>query len=79
MAASGGAIYARLLEGQSRVPRIGRQRSKPTDPGTNGTTLIDLGWQVLELWECKIRDVQQIEERLLAFLHASPGLPGPPS
>lgn len=57
------------------LPKIEANRSRDQ---RNRIALIDLGWQVLELWECEIRDLPQTEERLLAFLHASPGLPGPP-
>jgi len=27
-----------------------------------------LGWEVLIVWECQIRDLERLEERLLIFL-----------
>jgi DNA mismatch endonuclease (patch repair protein) len=56
-------------------PKIETNRSRDQ---RNRTALIDLGWRVLELWECEIRDLQKTEERLQSFLHASPGLPSSP-
>ncbi|MNY40335.1 Very short patch repair protein [compost metagenome] len=55
-------------------PKIEANRSRDQ---RNRIALASLGWQVLELWECEIRDLQQTEERLRAFLHASPCAPTP--
>ena len=38
----------------------------------NRTALIDLGWDVLELWECEIRDAKKTAERLCAFMQNGP-------
>lgn len=33
--------------------------------------LHSMGWETLVLWECELKDAQQLEERLLGFLGAS--------
>ncbi|MFC5522663.1 very short patch repair endonuclease [Polaromonas jejuensis] len=53
-------------------PKIEANRARDD---RNRTALKDLGWDVLELWECEIRDLQKTEERLRAFLHTDPGRP----
>lgn len=30
--------------------------------------LVELGWEVLTIWECELRDVQRVKERLDRFL-----------
>lgn len=38
----------------------------------NLEALADLGWSVLELWECEIKNSQDVECRLREFMHAGP-------
>ncbi|MGH9437745.1 MAG: very short patch repair endonuclease [Terriglobia bacterium] len=35
----------------------------------NQTKLIACGWEILTLWECELRDSEQIRKRLRLFLH----------
>jgi DNA mismatch endonuclease, patch repair protein len=49
-------------------PKIGANRARDE---RNKAALIDLGWGVLELWECEIRDLRKTEKRLLSFLRAA--------
>lgn len=35
--------------------------------------LLDLGWQVLELWECEVRNLQATEARIRSFMQAETG------
>lgn len=46
-------------------PKIAKNRERDE---RNRTALVGLGWDVLELWECEIRDLQRTEKRLSAFL-----------
>lgn len=41
----------------------------------NRQALADLGWAVLELWECEIRDLQATEQRVRSFM--GPAAAGP--
>ncbi|WP_456282170.1 very short patch repair endonuclease [Cupriavidus sp. JZ107] len=50
-------------------PKIEANRSRDA---RNRAALINLGWDVLELWECEIRDAKQTEERLRSFIHPNP-------
>ena len=34
----------------------------------NAQALRQLGWDVLEVWECQVRDLEQLEGRLAGFL-----------
>ena len=47
------------LEGNRRRDRENRQN------------LSELGWEVLEIWECEIADLEKIGARIQAFLDAS--------
>jgi DNA mismatch endonuclease (patch repair protein) len=38
----------------------------------NVQALADQGWRVLVLWECQVRDVAALQQRLRTFLDASP-------
>ncbi|SIR50426.1 T/G mismatch-specific endonuclease [Pseudacidovorax sp. RU35E] len=55
-------------------PKIEANRARDQ---RNRVALAELGWQVLELWECEIRDLPRTEERLLAFLKPDPCQPMP--
>jgi len=46
-------------------PKIETNRARDA---RNRAALASLGWDVLELWECEIRDVKTTEERLLRFM-----------
>lgn len=42
--------------------------------------LVSLGWEVLVVWECQIRDLPSLTDRLIGFLHDnSKSLPQPKS
>lgn len=32
--------------------------------------LIEEGWEVLVIWECQTNDIEQLEKKLLSFLHS---------
>ena len=51
-------------------PKIEANRARDD---RNRAALQDLGWDVLELWECEIRDLQKTEECLKAFLRNGSG------
>ncbi|MCW5668459.1 MAG: DNA mismatch endonuclease Vsr [Hydrogenophaga sp.] len=44
-----------------------------TRDARNRQALMDLGWQVLELWECEIRNPQATEERIRSFMQKETG------
>lgn len=39
-----------------------------TRDAANRRKLRRLGWDVLTIWECQIRDTEQLKERLVRFL-----------
>jgi DNA mismatch endonuclease (patch repair protein) len=43
-------------------------RANKARDALNLSALKDLGWSVLELWECEIKDAQALEARLRTFL-----------
>ncbi|KAF1042529.1 very short patch repair endonuclease [Xylophilus sp.] len=53
-------------------PKIEANRARDS---RNRQALLDLGWQVLELWECEVRDLQATEERIRAFLDPAGSAP----
>lgn len=55
-------------------PKIEANRSRDL---RNQAALLELGWEVLELWECEIRDLQRTEARLRVFLHTDSAVPSP--
>ena len=48
-------------------PKIEGNRARDA---RNRQALSDLGWQVLELWECEVRDPQATERRIRTFMDA---------
>ena len=56
-------------------PKIEANRSRDQ---RNRAALTHLGWQVLELWECEIRDLRKTEVRLHEFLRDTAGVPMAP-
>jgi DNA mismatch endonuclease (patch repair protein) len=46
-------------------PKIARNQRRDVE---NREALLKHGWQVLELWECEVRKLDGIEERLLEFM-----------
>jgi len=47
------------------APKIAANRQRDA---RNAAELARLGWSVLELWECEIKDLAATEQRLRAFL-----------
>lgn len=47
------------------LPKIARNQQRDTQ---NLKTLSDLGWKVLVIWECEIKDGEQLFTRLKEFL-----------
>jgi len=47
------------------IPKIERNKARDV---RNLETLTSLGWTVLELWECDIRQLDSLEERISAFM-----------
>lgn len=39
----------------------------------NCKAIIDLGWQVLVIWQCEVKKLDQLEERLKVFLPSASG------
>jgi DNA mismatch endonuclease (patch repair protein) len=56
-------------------PKIEGNRARDS---RNRTALSELGWEVLELWECEIRDLCKTEERLHSFMGTEPSPPSVP-
>ena len=58
----------------ARLPKTRLEFWKPKLEGNrkrdlkNQEKLGDLGWDVLEIWECEIRDMELIKEKLVKFL-----------
>lgn len=48
-------------------PKIRANRARDA---RNLAALADLGWSVLELWECEIKNSQDLESRLRKFMNA---------
>lgn len=46
-------------------PKIAGNRARDA---RNALALAELGWQVLELWECEIRDLKGTEQRIKEFM-----------
>ena len=46
-------------------PKIAGNRARDA---RNARALAELGWTVLELWECEIRDLQRTEQRIKEFI-----------
>lgn len=46
---------------------VSKNRGEPR-AGRMQYALPDLGWAVLELWECEVRDLQATEERIRQFM-----------
>lgn len=63
---------------RARMPKSRREFWKPKLEGNrrrdreNRQKLDDLGWEVLEIWECEVGDLEQIKTRIKAFLDPSP-------
>lgn len=53
-------------------PKIAANRLRDAQ---NKQKLEDLGWAVLELWECEIRDLYGTEERIRVFMQPDSGRP----
>lgn len=47
------------------LPKIKRNRERDT---TNMDLLVGLGWTVLTVWECDLRDLAALTDRLTAFM-----------
>ncbi len=62
------------------IPKLKRNRERDLE---NKTALEALGWNVLTVWECEIRDTAALVIRLTAFLNESqcklPGVLGAPA
>jgi DNA mismatch endonuclease (patch repair protein) len=48
-------------------PKIEGNRARDV---RNSRALAELGWSVLELWECEIRDLPKIEQRIREFMRS---------
>lgn len=63
---------------RARMPKSRREFWKPKLEGNrrrdreNRQKLDDLGWEVLEIWECEVGDLEQIKTRIKAFLDPAP-------
>jgi len=59
---------------QARMPKSRQEFWRPKLEGNrrrdreNRQKLIELGWEVLEIWECEARDPEKIQSRIRAFL-----------
>lgn len=47
------------------IPKLNRNRERDTE---NVSRLESLGWQVLVIWECELKDRDAVADRLRAFL-----------
>lgn len=56
------------------LPKIARNRARDT---RNLEALTSLGWNVLELWECEIRQREGLEDRISAFMREGSVSHGP--
>ena len=62
---------------QARMPKSRQEFWRPKLEGNrrrdreNRQKLIELGWEVLEIWECEARDPEKIQSRIRAFLGPS--------
>lgn len=41
----------------------------------NTALLEEGGWAVMTIWECQLRDIEEVAKRLVAFLEGSPSFP----
>ena len=63
---------------RARMPKSRPEFWKPKLEGNrrrdreNREKLDDLGWEVLEIWECEVGDLDQIQSRIKAFLDPTP-------
>ena len=63
----------------ARIPKSRREYWLPKLRGNserdskNEQRLTEMGWRVLVIWECQIRDENELRHRIRAFLEASPG------
>jgi len=59
---------------QARMPKSRQEFWRPKLEGNrrrdseNRQKLIELGWEVLEIWECEARDPEKIQSRIRDFL-----------
>ncbi len=59
---------------QARMPKSRQEFWRPKLEGNrrrdreNRQKLIELGWEVLEIWECEARNPEKIQSRIRAFL-----------
>lgn len=59
---------------RARMPKSRQEFWKPKLEGNrrrdreNRKKLSDLGWEVLEIWECEVGDLEKIAERIKEFL-----------
>jgi len=62
---------------QARMPKSRQEFWRPKLEGNrrrdreNRQKLIELGWEVLEIWECEARDPEKIQSRIRNFLGPS--------
>ena len=63
---------------RARMPKSRQEFWRPKLEGNrrrdreNREKLDDLGWEVLEIWECEVGDLDQIQSRIKAFLDPTP-------
>lgn len=58
----------------SHIPKTRREYWRPKLKGNrkrdeeNGRRLQELGWQILEVWECELKNLKNVSKRLTRFL-----------
>ena len=62
---------------RARMPKTRVDYWKPKLEGNRRRDLVNreklraLGWGVLEIWECEVRDMERIEDKITSFLEAA--------
>jgi len=47
------------------MPKLARNKQRDR---TNLAELRDMGWQALVIWECQVKDMSYLRERIIEFL-----------
>ena len=80
MDVSGTSIQVVRVSG-SRLPTatIGYRNWIATEQETrrNSESLKASGWEVMAVWECELRDLDSVAERLVTFIEAPPNIDEP--
>lgn len=70
----GGCALARLPKSRTEFWTDKLERNRERDE-RNVAALRELGWEVLTVWECEVRDPDSLMPRVVAFLEQRPAPP----